>query len=467
MSMPSIHAQSTAPRRIPFGALLGSMAVVAALNGVQQGFLTPLLPALGHSLHMSASGQSNIYLLSRLATAIWMPLLAKLGDSYGHRRYLRVAIALVAVGSLVMAVRPTVLTLSVGVVLQGAAVGFMPLLIGILRYLEPTRRRFGVGVLVGVLLGALGLGGVVAGTLSEHSPTLGLWAMVPVAALAVVAGLLLPDGGPGSRERFALVPFTLLALGLAGIVGGLALGGSAGWSSGRTIGVLIAGLVALGAWLAVERRTSTPLISLPILANPAVAVASTVTFSLSFCTIGFLAANSIFLGSSSARAGIGLGFGPQAISLVSLVRACLSIAASLSIAFLMRRLGEKRTLALPGALIAVAFGCLWFWHDTLTEYLVATVLLGLAMGGYEASGRALVVETVPEKDPAVAAGINELALALGATVGAAVIGAIVAAHQSEAGATLAGFHGVWAVCFGAAIVGGGVGLCYHATTRRT
>lgn len=457
---------TTTPRRIPFGALLGSMAVVAALNGVQQGFLTPLLPALGHSLHMTAAGESNIYLLSRLATAVWMPLLAKLGDSYGHRRFLRVAIALVAIGSFVMAVRPSTLSLSVGVVLQGAAVGFMPLLIGLLRYLEPQRRRSGVGVLVGVLLGALGLGGLAAGTLSEHSPTLGLWVAVPVAALAIVAGLILPSGGPGSRERFALLPFTLLSLGLVGIVGGLALGGSQGWSSGRTIGVLAAGLIALVAWVAVERRTSTPLIALRVLGNPAVAVAATVTFCLSFCTIGFLAANSIFLGASPERTGFGLGYGPQAIALISLARACFSILASLFIALLMRRLGEERTLALPGLLIALAFGSLWIWHETLVEYFVATAVLGLAMGGYEASGRALVVETVPEKDTAVAAGINELALALGATVGAAVIGAIIATHQTGAGATLSGFEWVWSVCLGAAVIGGGLGLCYRTAAGR-
>lgn len=466
METPLTPPAGRAPaRRIPFGAMLGSMAIVAALNGVQQGYLSPLLPALGHSLHLTPAGQSNIYLLSRLATAVWMPLLAKLGDSYGHRRFLRVSIALVAIGSLLMSVWPTTATLSVGAVLQGAAVGFMPLLIGILRSREPQRRRFGVGLLVGVLLGALGVGGLVAGTLSEHTATRGLWVAVPVALLAVVASFVIPDGGPGSGERFALVPFILLSLGLIGIVSGLALGAGWGWGSGRTIGLLVGGLIAITAWVLVERRTSTPLINLRILANPAVAVVATVTFSLSFCTIGFLAANSIFLGSSPAHNGIGLGYGPQVISLISLARAGFSIGASLCVAVLMRKFGEHRTLALPGVLIAAGFVCFLLWHQTFAEYFVATALLGLAMGGYEASGRALIVETVPEKDTAVAAGINELALALGATVGAAVIGAIIAAHQTEAGATLSGFNWVWSVCLGVAVIGAGLGLSYRTTAR--
>ncbi|KAA9162667.1 MFS transporter [Amycolatopsis acidicola] len=455
------QAGPTTSARIPFGAMLGSMAVVAALNGVQQGYLTPLLPSLGHSLHMTASGQSQVYLLSRLATAVWMPLLAKLGDSYGHRRFLRVAIAMVAIGSLLMSVWPSTATLSVGVVFQGAAVGFMPLLIGILRYRAPGRRRFGVGLLVGTLLGALGVGGLVAGTLSEHSATLGLWVAVPVAALAVVASFVIPPGGPGSGERFALVPFVLLALGLVGVVSALALGAGWGWLSAGTIGLALGGVAALVAWIFVERRTASPLIDLRILANPAVAVVATITFCLSFCTIGFLAANSIFLGAKPGRSGFGLGYGPQVIALISLARAFFSIGASLCVAPLMRKIGERRTVVLPGVLIALGFGSFLLWHETFVEYFIATALLGLAMGCYEASGRALIVESVPEKDTAVAAGVNELALALGATVGAAIIGAIITAHESGTGATLTGFDLVWSVCLGMALVGAGLGFCYR------
>ena len=129
----SVVGEDLRARRLPVGALLGSMATVELLSGVTQGYLTPLLPSLGDSLQITASGQTRIYLLSQLAFAIWTPLLAKLGESFGYRRFLRLSIALVAAGSLIMAISPSVLTISVGVVLQGAVVGFMPLLIGILR----------------------------------------------------------------------------------------------------------------------------------------------------------------------------------------------------------------------------------------------------------------------------------------------------------------------------------------------
>jgi predicted MFS family arabinose efflux permease len=120
----------------------------------------------------------------------------------GDRKLLRIALAMVASGSLLIAVRPSALTLAVGVPLQGALVGFFPLLVGILRFRAPERNRIGISLLVGVLLIAIGVGGLVAGALSEDHAEAGLWTAVPVAVLAVVAGLVLPDSDAPRGGRF-------------------------------------------------------------------------------------------------------------------------------------------------------------------------------------------------------------------------------------------------------------------------
>lgn len=458
---PPQREQAVAQRHSPVKVLLGSMALVELLSGVTQGYLTPLLPSLGGALHITDAGQTRIYLLSQLAFAVWTPLLAKLGDTYGHRLFLRVSIALVTVGSLLMAAWPSQLTISVGVVLQAAVVGFMPLLIGILRHRAPEHRRSGVGLLVGALTASVGVGGVISGTLSEHSAALGLWVAVPFAVLAVIAGLLLPDGGPPTGERLPLRAFALLALGLVGVVAALSLGGSWGWTSARTVGSLAGGLLALAAWIAVETRAATPLVNLRMLVNPPVAIVSGVTFCLAFSTIGFFGANAVFLGSTPGKAGFGLAYGPQAIALVALALNVFALGSSLSTAALLRKFGERHTLALSGVVIAASFLSLLAWHHTAPQYLAAIALLGLGFGGYQASTRALCVECVPEKDTAMAAGINELALSFGAAIGASVVGAIMSAHQTSAGVTLHAYTWLWSVCAGVAVAGAGLGLCYR------
>lgn len=209
--------------------MLATMAFVILLSGIAQGYLTPLLPAVGLSLHISTVGQNNIYLLSQVAFAVMTPLLSRLGDLYGHRRLLRVSIAMVAGGSLLIAVHPSAVTLAVGVVLQGAVVGFFPLLVGILRSRAPERNRSGISLLVGVLLLSIGVGGLVAGALSEHHAEAGLWTAVPVAALAVVAGIVLPPSDAPRGGRFHYGAAVLLTAGLVALVLVLAQGSTWGW----------------------------------------------------------------------------------------------------------------------------------------------------------------------------------------------------------------------------------------------
>ncbi|MFD0547167.1 MFS transporter [Streptomyces mexicanus] len=106
--------------------LLAVMTVIVVCSGVVQGYLTPLLPEVGRHVGVGSVGQNNLYLLSQLAFAVMTPLLSRLGDLYGHRRLLRVSVAMVVAGSLLIAARPTTATLAVGMALQGAVVGFFP-----------------------------------------------------------------------------------------------------------------------------------------------------------------------------------------------------------------------------------------------------------------------------------------------------------------------------------------------------
>lgn len=449
------------PRRLSVRTMLASMAVVELLSGIIQGYLVPLLPSLGASLNINSTGQTQIYLLSQLAFAIWTPLLAKLGDAHGYRRLLRVSIGMVTAGALLMAVWPNSLTLSIGVVLEAAVVGFMPLLIGIMRHREPQHRRAGTGILVGVLTAAVGIGGVVSGAFSEHSATLGLWVAVPVAALAVVAGLILPHGPPGTGDRIPWPAFTLMALGLAGIVAALSLGSDWGWSSRVVITALAVGLLAIAGWVAVERRARIQLVNLRMLRNPSVAIVSVITFCLAFSTIGFFGANSVFLGASPEQNGFGLSYGPLAIALIVLALNVVALGSSLSTATLLRKIGERYTLTLSGVVIAACFVFLLLWHDSVAQYSTAIVLLGLGFGGYQSSTRTLCVEGVPEQDTGIAAGINELALSLGSAFGSAIIGAIMSAHQTSEGVTLQAFTWLWTVCAVVALVGAGLGLFYR------
>lgn len=444
--------------------MLATMAVVILFSGIVQGYLTPLLPEVGLRLHIGAVGQNNIYLLSQLAFAVMTPLLSRLGDLYGHRKILRVALAMVASGSLLIAVRPSALTLAVGVTLQGALVGFFPLLVGILRSRAPERNRIGISLLVGVLLIAIGVGGLVAGALSEDHAEAGLWTAVPVAVLAVVAGLVLPDSDAPRGGRFHYGAAALLTVGLVALVLVLAQGSTWGWGAPRTIALGVAALAVLAAWVAVEHRSAHPLVSVRMLSNPRLAVVSGYTFCAAFGTIGFLGANALFLGASRSATGYGMGLGPQAIATISLAMVTAGFAGSTLTPRLARRLGDRALLASGGGLVALGFLGMALFHDTLTQYVACALVVGLATGLFESITRTLSAEVVEEQETALAVGLNELALSLGAAIGAAVIGAFFAAHAVRGTTRIAesGYLWGWSACACAALVGMALALCYRS-----
>ncbi|MEU6658355.1 MFS transporter [Streptomyces sp. NPDC046821] len=444
--------------------MLATMAVVVLFSGIVQGYLTPLLPEVGKRLHLGPVGLNNIYLLFQVACTVLTPLLSRLGDLHGHRRLLRISLAMVAGGSLLIAVWPSPATLAAGVALQGAVVGFFPLLVGILRSRAPEQNRKGISLLVGVLLIAVGVGGLVAGALSERHAMAGLWTAVPVAALAVVAGLLLPDSDTPRGGRFHYGAAALLTSGLVAFVLVLAQGGTWGWTSPLTLGLAVLAAVVLAAWILVERGAAEPLVSVRMLGNPRLAIVSGHTFCAAFGTIGFFGANALFLASSPAETGYGMNLGPQAIAAVSLAMLAAGFAGSALTPRLTARSGDRTVLALGGALTALGFLGMILFHDTLPQYVTCALLVGLATGVFESITRSVSAEVVDAHETALAVGLNELALSFGAAIGAAVIGMFFAAHVQRGTAHIAesGYLWAWGACAAMAVAGTGLAMRYRA-----
>ncbi|MYT72479.1 MFS transporter [Streptomyces sp. SID8367] len=438
------------------------MILIVVCSGVVQGYLTPLLPVVGTHVGIGGVGQNNLYLLSQVAFAVLTPLLSRWGDTWGHRRLLIAAVTMVSVGSLLIAARPTTATLAVGMVLQSAVVGFFPLLAGILRSRAPEHGRAGMSVLVGALLLSIGAGGFVAGTLSDEHALAGLWTAVPFCALAVAAALALPTSTAPRTGRFNLPAALLLTIGLGALILVLTEGSSWGWTSASALLTLAASLVLLSVWVQVERRSSHPLVNIAMLSNPRLAAVSAHTFCLAFGAIGFLGANAVYLGTEPDGHGLGLGLGARAISLVSLGMVAVGFIGSTLTPRLSRAIGDRAVLAASGCAGALGFLSLCLFHASLPQYLFGALVVGLSTGMFEAATRCLSVEVVNEAETALSVGVNEMALSLGAAIGAAVIGSLWAGHTSARGAvTGAGYQWAWAACAGVALAGAAIGMLFR------
>ena len=88
-------------------------------------------------------------------------------------------------------------------------------------------------------------------------------ASLPVAATSLLLGLPLHEGRT-AHGRVRLDPVGTLTLGaaLCSVMVGLTFGPIWGWSSGRVVGLIVAGVALLVAFLVVETRVSAPLLDL-------------------------------------------------------------------------------------------------------------------------------------------------------------------------------------------------------------
>ncbi|MBU3061959.1 hypothetical protein KO481_10535 [Nocardia sp. NEAU-G5] len=444
---------------------LAAMAVIESLSGVTQGYLNPILPALGPVFRIDDPAINGLFLISNVSFAVLTPILSRLGDSYGYRLVLRWSTLVVALGALLMAVHPTLLTVTVGVVALTCVVGFIPLMMGIMRAAAPAHTRTGVSVLIGILMIMVGCGGLLAGIVSEHDPTLGFWVAVPFAAAAAICSFVIPDAGTPSREPLAVLPLGACSLGLIGLVVALSMGPDWGWADPKTLGSGVAGVLLLIAWIRMDLRYAhTPgrrFLDLGMLRIRRLSVVTGSTFLFGFASISYFGTNDIFLHADPADAGYGFRMSSFAIALVLALTSIGSLLTSVSTARLLARFGDRSGFVVAGVLLAGGFATMALGHRSLALYIVGFTFFNLALGTYQAATRALSVEAVPVHETSSAAGLNELALSVGIAVGAAVVRMLSAAFVSGTGRiTETGMLSIWAVLGVAAAFAGVIGAAY-------
>jgi MFS family permease len=120
---------------------------------------------------------------------------------------------------------------------------------------------------------------------------------VPVGPLVMLATIrIVPESrAPDSKRAFDAAGATLVTAGLGVFVFAIVKSESYGWSSGSTWVLLVCGLGLIAAFLALERRSSAPLMRLGIFRRPGLGPASVVqvltsaaiaTFFFVRCTCG-------------------------------------------------------------------------------------------------------------------------------------------------------------------------------------
>lgn len=415
---------------VPFAAIV--LAMLPAV--LDQTILATALPVIAGDLG-SVTDVSWVVTAYVVAAAAATPLWGKLGDRHGRKLVLEIALTVFVAASALCSAAQDITQLIVLRSIQGvAAGGLMTLAMAVIGDLVAPRERgryqgyvaatFAVATIVGPLLGGL---------LVQSASWRWVFLVNLPIGVAALAGLALRLPAPADDDRPARPLDVLGAVLLAGATTGLMLtciwgGERYAWGSAPII-ALVGATVALGVGLvAHERRAADPIVPFALLRTPVVAVASAALFLGTAALFAITVFVPLFLQTTT-------GATPTEAGLL-LVPAMLGITVSTTLSGRsISRTGRYKRFPVAGlALMSLALGLLAALAGDPSQLAtgIGLAVFGLGFGMVTQVLIVAVQNGVDRRELGIATATTGFFRALGGAVGAAILGAVFAAH---AGAT--------------------------------
>ncbi|MEU3528123.1 DHA2 family efflux MFS transporter permease subunit [Streptomyces sp. NPDC038707] len=423
------------PRANPWLSLI-AVAFGLFMVGLDGSVVSIANPEIGRDLNAGTADLqwvTNSYLLALAAALI---LGGKLGDRFGRRTFYLIGVTGFTAASVAIGLTGSI----EGVITFRALQGFfgallMPNTLGILRAAFPPK-KFGMAVGIWAMVSSVStaLGPIVGGALVEHVN----WESVfyinaPIGVIALVFSVIvLPQSRntAAAEEKFDLPGVILLAVGLLAVVFGVVKGETWGWTSGGTLGTIVAGVVVLLLFGWYETRLRHPLLPMRLFRNPALTIGTVITALNFFILLGVIFFVMLYL--QNVR-----GFTPVQAGVRTLPLSLASVVASPLGAALTEKFGPRLTMPLGMALQAVACFVMLGWSADSAYALLwpPFVALGLGVGMVMSSSSDAIVGNAPVKDGGVAGGLQATALQVGGALGTSVLVSLI---SSRVGSTLTG-----------------------------
>ncbi|WP_342450449.1 MFS transporter [Arthrobacter pigmenti] len=419
--------EASSTRRSPKASILITTLLLGVLSfQLNASMVTPALPQIGADFDADSAAVAQVQSMFFLAGAISGPIMGRWSDFLGRRRALLLVLGVMAAGTVLCLLAPTLPLLIVGRFLQGVSSAIFALAYIVLRE-NLDSRMFGtsVGILAAVNGGVAGFDGYVGGLMTEafgfrsiFLVVLGLTAIAAVCILAVVPGGRAPSSSSTGRMDWWGAAF--LSVFLVCLSYFVTTGSAAGWASVQTLLLGVATVAAFACFYFLEKRRSSPLIAVHHLRSRNVwtVIATTVlTLTGIFAIMNF----TVVLLSQDAENGFGLTASLSALLFLT-PAALIGVFAAPLAGWLTSRTGWIKTLRIGSAMsLACAIAAALF-ADNQWAVLAAVAALGIFYNGFFLTAvNGLSVLLSPKDAPGALPGLNGASFGTGASLGVALV----------------------------------------------
>ncbi|WP_168627885.1 MFS transporter [Cryobacterium sp. BB307] len=452
--------------------LIGFLFLVEFVSGILQGFYVPLIPDLVRYLDITDADFNIFEGAQLLLSALVVPVLAKLGDMYGHKRILLVSTALTAGATWWLAFAGDFTSFLIAFTLQGFYVVWLPLEIALIfdkgrrsgHAASATRKAAAlliVGLEAGAIAGALGGAAVFdafggAELLAQAMvPTLTVPAVaVTIAFFVILFGV--PESEPLPGRTLDWVGFSVLSIGLLLITSGLTFlkfnGPEALWAWG----IILLGLLSFIPFVRFELRQTDPAIDIRVLRQPNMWPVQLTAFLIGISLLGAQAPLSTFAGTDPEVHGYGLGLAAGSISILIGVYLISMIIGALAFPIVSRMLSPRTALIIAAFLVGTGYLLFIPFHDETWQVFMNMFVAGIGSGVLMGAMPAAAAAAAPRGQTGIASALTNTTKTIGGSFASSVfaivlaIGAVqVAGHTAG---SLFGYHLVWIICGAGAVL---------------
>ncbi|MFJ3903794.1 MFS transporter [Streptomyces sp. NPDC090025] len=437
---PPPQAVASARRR---WSVLAVCCLSMFLVGLDTTIVNVGLPAIGRGLGAGLGALEWTVDAYTIVLAALLISSGALADRFGRRRVFRTGLVVFGVASLLCAVAPSVSWLLAARAVQGVGASMLsPVALAIVvnTMPDPRERAQAIGVWASVFGLSMALGPVVGGALVAGLGWRALfWINAPVIVIALVlTAVFVPESRGARAQRLDLPGQFLLCVIVAAGVGVLIEGPRIGWTSPLALAAYAVLALATAVFVRTESRAPEPLVDLRLFRGPLFRGAVVGAVAV------FVALNvTLLLGTLYLQHGRGLS--PLAAGAVTLPMAVGATVCAPWSGRLVGRHGATAPLAVAGIFLAAGGACLTGLDQRtdLRLLLTAYLLIGIGFGFANAPLTHTAVSGLPRERAGVAGAITSTARQMGAALGIAVAGVLVA-HADPAGLGVASRPG-WAV----------------------
>lgn len=425
---------------------LAILSLIATMVMYAETMLVPAIPDLIKDFHISYGMSSWILTAYLIAGAIMTPIAGKLSDIYGRKKMLLVVMAIYAVGVSLGGFVTDIYQMLAIRIIQGIGMSMFPIAFGIIREMFPRSKiAIGQGIISSMFATGAVIGLVAGGHLIQnYGWNATFFSIIPIVIilLGVIARFVHIDephlkeqNKDSAKNKIDIQGAITLTVSIAAFLMALTMEETGdGANSFSVMGLVVIGIVYLILFAIIEKRSSSPLVSMKVLANKTILPCNILIMIVGLSMFMVFQTIPVLVRSPSP---LGFGEDPLMTSNVQLPFAVVLLIFGPTSGFIISKLGSTKPIIAGSIISTIGFANLFLNHSTELLVSVNLAILSTGLSLTNVGAMNVILLSTPKQDIGVSLGMSTLIRIVGASIGPAMAAMYMQTHKT----TLAGLAG--------------------------